>query len=260
MRLRIALALLLLPAIAHGQAFRLGQGAQMACRSAAPTAASSRGIVWCKSTDSDALYYTTPAGVSAAVGAGGGGGTTQTIDVISATAATGKTLTAAVADSGTNVGFILNNSTTLSGTTLLLSLRNNGTEKFSVADDGSAIAGGFPVIAAPTFSGCTAGTNAGTGGGLSCTVTRTGPGNARVQLTTGASGAGIGDLFYLTPTTNFASVPVCIAQSDSGTAQNSGGYGLAYNSTTSSVSALHIESGATITNGTTYYINVICGP
>jgi hypothetical protein len=87
MRLRLALALLLLPAIAHGQAFRLGQGAQMTCRSAAPTAASSRGIVWCKSTDSDALYYTTPAGVSAAVGGGGGSGDMVLADVQTVTGA-----------------------------------------------------------------------------------------------------------------------------------------------------------------------------
>lgn len=67
---------------------------------------------------------------------GGGGGTTQTIDVINATALTGKQLTAAVADSGTNVAFIFNNSTTLSGTTLLASFRNNGTEKLGIEDDG----------------------------------------------------------------------------------------------------------------------------
>ncbi len=66
-----------------------------------------------------------------------GGGTTQTIDVINATAATGKTLTAAVANSGANVGFILDNSTTLGGTTLLLSLRNNTSEKFYVDNAGN---------------------------------------------------------------------------------------------------------------------------
>ncbi len=87
---------------------------------------------------------------------GGGGGTTQTIDVLNATAATGKQLTSAVANSGTNVGFIFNNSTTLSGTTLLASFRNNGVEKFSVADDGSlaiqgTISGTYTIGGTPTL-------------------------------------------------------------------------------------------------------------
>lgn len=79
--------------------------------------------------------YVVVDGVATAIG-GGGGGTTQTIDVINATAATGKTITSAVADSGTNVGIIFNNSTTLTGNTKLASFRNNSTEKLYVADNG----------------------------------------------------------------------------------------------------------------------------
>lgn len=79
--------------------------------------------------------YVVVDGVATAIG-GGGGGTTQTIDVINATAATGKTITSAVADSGTNVGIIFNNSTALTGTTKLASFKNNSTEKFYVANNG----------------------------------------------------------------------------------------------------------------------------
>lgn len=71
-----------------------------------------------------------------------GGGTTQTIDVINATAATGKQLTAAVADSGANVAFIFNNSTALSGSTVLASFRNNGSERFSIDNAGGLAAVG----------------------------------------------------------------------------------------------------------------------
>lgn len=81
-------------------------------------------------------------GIIACAVATGAGGTTQTIDNINATAATGKILTAAVADSGTNVGTIINNSTALTGTTKLLSVRNNNVEKFAVGQDGSLTCGG----------------------------------------------------------------------------------------------------------------------
>lgn len=67
----------------------------------------------------------------------GGGGTTQTIDVINATAATGKQITAAVANSSTNVGFIFNNSTTLNGSTKLFSFRNNTTEVLGLSWNGN---------------------------------------------------------------------------------------------------------------------------
>ena len=52
-------------------------------------------------------------------------------------AATAMTLTSAVANSGTNIGIELNNSTTLSGTTKLLSVQNNGSEVFSILNDGT---------------------------------------------------------------------------------------------------------------------------
>jgi hypothetical protein len=70
-------------------------------------------------------------GTPTAIG-GGGGGTTQTIDVINATAATGKTYTAAVADSSTNVAHIFNNSTALTSGRKLASFQNNGTEYASI--------------------------------------------------------------------------------------------------------------------------------
>lgn len=80
------------------------------------------------------------AGRATVYASGSGGGTTQTIDVINATAATGKQYTAAVANSGSNVAHIFNNSSALAGSTLLMSVRNNGSEKFSIEDDGSVVA------------------------------------------------------------------------------------------------------------------------
>lgn len=61
---------------------------------------------------------------------------TTTSQVLS-TAAKNLSITSDVADSGTNVGVIFNNSTALTGTTLLMSVRNAGVEKFAIADDGS---------------------------------------------------------------------------------------------------------------------------
>jgi len=91
--------------------------------------------------------FTVVDGVATAIG-GGGGGTTQTIDVINATAATGKSITSAVANAGTNVGLIFNNSTTLSGTTLLASFRNNGTEKLAVDNGGALVTPGTMTLSA----------------------------------------------------------------------------------------------------------------
>ena len=75
---------------------------------------------------------------------------------LSATAATGEVITAHVANAGTNVALIVNNDVTLSGTTLLASIRNNGTEKFNVQDDGAVLAAGL-VTATGGFSGALAG-------------------------------------------------------------------------------------------------------
>lgn len=74
--------------------------------------------------------------ITAKASGAGGGGTTQTIDVINATAATGKTITSAVANSGTNTGVIFNNSTALAGTTKLASFQNNSVEKSYLLNDG----------------------------------------------------------------------------------------------------------------------------
>ncbi len=49
-------------------AFRLGRGAQIKPISSAPTVASGNAALWPNSSDSNKLYYTTPAGVSAEVG------------------------------------------------------------------------------------------------------------------------------------------------------------------------------------------------
>jgi hypothetical protein len=68
---------------------------------------------------------------------GGGGGTTQTIDVINATAATAKIITSAAANSGTNTGITFNNSTTLGGTTRIVSFQNNGTDEAMLVGPGS---------------------------------------------------------------------------------------------------------------------------
>jgi hypothetical protein len=64
---------------------------------------------------------------------------------------TSLTYTAAVANSGTNVAHIFDNSVTLSGTTKLASFRNNGTERVSIDDDGFvsvSTGGGFATSAA----------------------------------------------------------------------------------------------------------------
>lgn len=68
------LAALLIPAVAAAQndvAARVGPGVQMTCGPNPPTHVSTRGALWCKSTDSNKLYYTDPAGTSGpAAGAG----------------------------------------------------------------------------------------------------------------------------------------------------------------------------------------------
>jgi hypothetical protein len=70
----LAAAIMLgLSGVAGAQSFRVGSGAQLTCRASAPIRTSTNGVLWCNSTDSNALYYTTPASVSAAVGGGGGG-------------------------------------------------------------------------------------------------------------------------------------------------------------------------------------------
>jgi lysophospholipase L1-like esterase len=57
----------------NSTAFRVGPGVQMTCSATAPNKISTRGMLWCKSTDGDKLYYTDPSDVSTAVGSGGGG-------------------------------------------------------------------------------------------------------------------------------------------------------------------------------------------
>jgi hypothetical protein len=49
-------------------AFRIGPGAQMTCSASAPTHISTRGTVWCNSSDGNRLYYTDPSAVSTVFG------------------------------------------------------------------------------------------------------------------------------------------------------------------------------------------------
>lgn len=63
--------------------------------------------------------------------------TGKTIDSIAATAGSAKTLTADVANSGTNVAFVMNNTTALGGTTLIASFRTNSSEKLFIDNAGN---------------------------------------------------------------------------------------------------------------------------
>jgi hypothetical protein len=201
-------ALVLLPALAHAQAFRVGSGLQLVPRSSEPSHNAANGTLWIDSTASNVLKYCNPASSCITLGSGGGGGTLASsyaagasqsdstfaldstrlglriwdnatpigsnllsvasssgttlylgvgvssgVGVVNSTNGTiirangldrltlypsdTTTLASGVANSGTNVGFVFNTTNTLSGTTLLASFRNNGTEKFAVADDGS---------------------------------------------------------------------------------------------------------------------------
>lgn len=76
------LAALLVPVAASAQnavAYRVGPGLQLSCGTSAPTASPSRGILWCKSTDSNKLHYTDPSASDIALGAGGSGGGASTL-------------------------------------------------------------------------------------------------------------------------------------------------------------------------------------
>ncbi len=70
MRLTLSFALLLLPSLAHAQAYRVGSGIQAVPRASAPTKATANGALWWNSSTSS-WWQTTPAGVSTAAGGGG---------------------------------------------------------------------------------------------------------------------------------------------------------------------------------------------
>jgi hypothetical protein len=70
----------------------------------------------------------------------GGSSTARNVTALSPNAIT---YTSAVANSGTNVAHILNTTLTLSGTTSLACFRNNTTDKFCIADDGTITPGSF---------------------------------------------------------------------------------------------------------------------
>jgi hypothetical protein len=100
----LALLIALFPAISSAQSFRVGAGIAITPKSAAPTAASTRGTLWVNSGDSNKLYYRVPGGSSAAVGGGTGtvtsvvagaglsGGTITTTGTVSVTAASTSNL------------------------------------------------------------------------------------------------------------------------------------------------------------------------
>ncbi len=52
-------------------AYRVGSGISITPRTAAPMAASGQGVFWIKSTDSNTLHYTNPAGSDSQIGSGG---------------------------------------------------------------------------------------------------------------------------------------------------------------------------------------------
>lgn len=51
-------------------AFRTGPGVQMTCSASAPNHIATRGMVWCKSTDSNKLHYMDTTGADSAIGGG----------------------------------------------------------------------------------------------------------------------------------------------------------------------------------------------
>lgn len=61
---RLVFALLLVPALASAQAFRVGTGIQIKPKASRPTTATGNGTLWSDSTAGNALKYTTPAGVT----------------------------------------------------------------------------------------------------------------------------------------------------------------------------------------------------
>ena len=162
MRQLLSLLLLVAPSLAHAQAFRIGQGAQMTCQPSAPVAAASRGILWCKSTDSDLLYYTTPSGSSAAVSSGGGASvgnytfSGNAVDLIGAatmsiapTTATAITLGQNTTISGSKTFTTGTGAVTLGGNTTISGTRTFTTGTGAVTVNGAtSIASGVDIAAA----------------------------------------------------------------------------------------------------------------
>ncbi len=73
----VAVAALLSSPLAFGQAYRVGAGVALTPGTAAPTAASTRGVLWVKSSDSNKLWYCNPAGSCAAVSTSSAGTVTS---------------------------------------------------------------------------------------------------------------------------------------------------------------------------------------
>lgn len=144
------LAALLVPVAASAQnsvAYRVGPGAQMTCGTAVPTHVSTRGTVWCKSTDSNKLHYTDPSGTDIALGAGGGGTSTLTASYAagSSTASSIMALDSTrgplvLRDNAATIGALFNLQNS-GGTTTYASLTGNAshTLRSGMADGATAI-------------------------------------------------------------------------------------------------------------------------
>lgn len=139
----LAFAVAAFPLAAHAQnaiAYRLGPGAQMTCVSGVPTHISTRGTVWCKSTDSNKLHYTDPSGTDIALGAGGGGSGSVGINGAYANAATN--LDNIVALSSSFGPLVLQDASTPLGVPLLQVTNHAGTSTYfsvSAASTGAAV-------------------------------------------------------------------------------------------------------------------------
>jgi len=67
----LLVAIAFLPFVATADnpiAYRIGPGAQFSCSAAVPSHISTRGTMWCNSSDNNKLYYTDPLGTSTALG------------------------------------------------------------------------------------------------------------------------------------------------------------------------------------------------
>jgi hypothetical protein len=147
----VGLALLLVSSVAFAQnsvAYRLGPGAQMTCSTGVPTHISTRGALWCKSTDSNKLYYTDPSGTSTALGAGGGGSSTLSGAYAAGSSTANSILTLdstrgplVLRDNASTIGALLQVQNS-GGTTSYLAITGNSTQQIKSAQaDGAGNVG-----------------------------------------------------------------------------------------------------------------------
>lgn len=138
-RFLVALAVLTAPLAAHAQnsiAYRLGPGGQMTCSSGVPTHISTRGTVWCNSSDSNKLHYTDPSGADIALGAGGGGTGTLATTYAAGTAQTSSTFSL----DSTRLGLrVFDNATPISGDLFRIANSANSTTYFAINATGQQV-------------------------------------------------------------------------------------------------------------------------